>query len=115
MPEHHCLVTGANGFLGMNLVEQLTKARWRVIALCQPGTDFQYLRRFPVDLVECDIRDAASVVSAVPEKVEAVFHTAAVTSLWSRRRAVQREVNVAGTRNVVRACLDREVDKLIHT
>jgi nucleoside-diphosphate-sugar epimerase len=37
---HHCLVTGANGFLGMNLIEQLTKDNWRVIALCQPGTEF---------------------------------------------------------------------------
>lgn len=115
MLEHHCLVTGANGFLGMNLVEQLTKARRRVIALCQPGTDFRCLGRFPVDLIECDIRDAASVASAIPQKLKAVFHTAAITSLWSRQRAVQREVNVAGTRHVVHACLQREVRKLIHT
>lgn len=115
MLDRHCVVTGANGFLGINLVEQLIKARWRVIALCQPGTDLQYLRPFPVDLAECDIRDGASVASAIPQKVEAVFHTAAVTSLWSRRRAIQREVNVAGTRNIVHACLQREVRKLIHT
>jgi dihydroflavonol-4-reductase len=115
MFEHHCLVTGANGFLGLNLVEQLTKERWRVVALCQPRTDFQYLGQFPVDRVECDIRDAISLASAIPQKVEAVFHTAAITSLWSRQRTIQREVNVLGTRNVVRACLQREVGKLIHT
>jgi nucleoside-diphosphate-sugar epimerase len=115
MLERHCLVTGANGFLGMNLVEQLAKEKWRVTALCQPGTDCQHLGHFPVDLVECDIRDAAAVASAIPRKAEAVFHTAAITSLWSRQRAVQREVNVAGTCNVVDACLQREVRKLIHT
>jgi nucleoside-diphosphate-sugar epimerase len=62
-----------------------------------------------------DIRDAGCVASAIPQNAEAVFHTAAVTSLWSRRRAVQREVNVSGTRNIVDACLQREVHKLIHT
>lgn len=115
MLERHCVVTGANGFLGMNLVEQLIKEKWRVIALCQPGTDFRYLRHFPIDLIEGDIRDADFVASAVPQNAAAVFHTAAVTSLWSRRRAVQREVNVSGTRNIVRACLQREVRKFIHT
>lgn len=115
MAERYCLVTGANGFLGLNLVEQLTKEKWRVTALCKPGTNFRYLSRFPVDLVEGDICDAARLASAIPLKAEVVFHTAAITSLWSRQRTLQKEVNVAGTRNVVRACLQREVRKLIHT
>jgi nucleoside-diphosphate-sugar epimerase len=115
MPERHCLVTGANGFLGLNLVEQLTKENWRVTALCKPGTDFQYLWQFPVHLIEGDICDAAFVASSIPQKAEAVFHTAAITSLWSRQRGIQEQVNVAGTRNIVRACLHREVRKLVHT
>jgi dihydroflavonol-4-reductase len=44
-----------------------------------------------------------------------VFHTAAITSLWSRRRTLQEEVNVTGTHNLVRACLVRGVRRLIHT
>jgi nucleoside-diphosphate-sugar epimerase len=115
MPDRDCLVTGAAGFLGLNLVEQLTKKNRQVTALCKPGTDLQYLRKFPVDLVEGDICDAAFLVSVIPGKVEAVFHTAASTSLWWRQRAIQQEVNVAGTRNIVRACLYREVRKLVHT
>jgi dihydroflavonol-4-reductase len=62
MSERRCLVTGANGFLGLNLVKQLTKQNWRVTALCKPRTDVQYLRQFPVDLIEGDICDAAVLV-----------------------------------------------------
>lgn len=115
MAEPCCLVTGANGFLGLNLVEQLVQHGWRVFALCQPGTDIRYLRQFPVELVEGDICDAGRLTAAIPRRTDAVFHTAASTSLWSKHRAVQEKVNVAGTHNVVGACRDRGVRKLIHT
>ena len=115
MSERRCLVTGANGFLGLNLVEQLTRQNWRVSALCKPRTDVQYLRQFPVELIEGDICDAGVLAPAIPQNTEAVFHTAAVTSLWSKRRAIQQQVNVIGTHNVVRACLHRQVRKLVHT
>lgn len=110
-----CVVTGANGFLGLNLVEQLTRLGWRVTALCQPGSERRIVRRFPVDIVEADILDLQSVRRAIPEQVDAVFHTAASTSLWSRQRRQQMMVNADGTRNVAAVCLEKCVQCLIHT
>ena len=49
------LITGATGFLGLNLVRQFTDAGWEVIALHRPGSELKYLRRFPVRLIEATL------------------------------------------------------------
>src|SRR5262249_23475695 len=52
---------------------------------------------------------------AIPERVDAVFHTAGSSNLWSRGNAAQRATNVGGTRNVVAAALARKARKLVFT
>jgi nucleoside-diphosphate-sugar epimerase len=109
------LITGANGFLGLNLVEQACQRGWRVIGLVQPRSERKYVSRFGVELLEGDILDIGSLRSALPMDVDAVLHTAASTSVWSRRNALQMRVNVEGTRNVCQACMERGAKRLIHT
>jgi nucleoside-diphosphate-sugar epimerase len=108
-------ITGANGFLGLNLVEQACSRGWRVLGLIQPRSEREYIHRFPVELAEGDILDLDSLRTAMPPDVDAVFHTAANLSVWSARRAEQMRVNVEGTRNVCRACLERGAKRLVHT
>ena len=108
-------VTGANGFLGLNIVEQLVASGWRVIGFCQPGTERRYIRQFGIDIAEGDILDPASLQAAVPEGVDAVIHTAASTSIWSRNNGLQTRINVEGTRNVCKACLEKGAKRLVHT
>src|SRR3954451_23508421 len=108
-------VTGATGFLGLNLVEQLTGLGWTAVALHRPTSDLTYLKRFPVRLVEGAVEDAASLERAVPEGVDAVFHAAADVTFWSRHRERQTRTNVDGTRNVVAAALRRGARKVVHT
>jgi nucleoside-diphosphate-sugar epimerase len=107
-------VTGATGFLGLNLVERLTADGWQVIALHRATSDLTYLKRFPVELAEGTIEDANSLGRALPRSVDVIFHVAGDVSFWSRHRARQTRTNVDGTRNVVAAALDRRV-KLVHT
>ena len=47
-PPRTAFVTGATGFLGLNLVGQLGEAGWEVVALHRPQSDLKYLQRFPV-------------------------------------------------------------------
>lgn len=108
-------VTGANGFLGLNLVEQLVASGWTVVGMCLPHTDVARLARFPATIVEGDITVASSVETAMPESLDAVFHTAAMTSIWARLDEVQTRVNVEGTRNVARASLRKGARRLVHT
>lgn len=108
-------VTGATGFLGLNLVEELLAQGWRVTALHRASSDLKYLRRLPAVRAVGDVTDAPSVRRAMPLGVDAVFHVAGDTSLWSRRDAEQDRVNVAGTRNVVGAALEKRARRFVHT
>jgi dihydroflavonol-4-reductase len=95
------LVTGATGFLGLNLVERLCAEGWEVRALVRPGADAARLRRFPVAAItEADVADPAAVARAFRapgggggRPPDGVFHAAAVTSPWPRRAAPQARVN----------------------
>lgn len=108
-------VTGATGFLGLNLVEVLLAQGWRVIALHRAGSDLAYLRRLPAERVVGDVTDAASVRRALPREVDAVFHVAGDTGLWAGNNAAQDRVNVNGTRNVVGAALEKRARRFVHT
>lgn len=108
-------VTGATGFLGLNLVEELLAQGWRVIALHRASSDLKYLRRLPAVRAVGDVTDAPSVRRAMPQGVDAVFHVAGDTSLWSSQNAAQDRVNVDGTRNVVGAALEKRARRFVHT
>lgn len=108
-------VTGATGFVGLNLVEVLLEQGWRVVAMHRPSSELDQLTRFAgVERVVGDVTDLRSVRDALPGQVDCVFHTAGNTSLWTRARVEQLKVNVRGTRNVVRAALDRGARRLVH-
>ena len=115
MAERRAFVTGGTGFLGLNLVEQLTAQGWQVSALHRRSSDVRLLSRFPVRVVEGDILEPESLRRAVPQRVDAVFHVAADTSMWSGNNARQTRINVEGTRNVVAAALAAGAGRLIHT
>ena len=59
-------VTGATGFLGVNLVEQLCAAGWQVIALHRHTSSTTWLRAFPARTVVGDILDARTLLAAMP-------------------------------------------------
>lgn len=108
-------VTGATGFVGLNLVEELARQGWRVIALHRTGSDTRHLQRLPAERVAGDITDAGSVLRAMPPGVDAVFHVAGDTNLWSRNNAAQDRVNIDGTRHLVDAALERGAKRFLHT
>ena len=108
-------VTGATGFLGLNLIESLTRGGWHVVALHRPTSDLTYLKRFPVRAVDGALEDRGSLLAALPEGVDAVFHTAADVTFWSRHRIRQTRTNVGGTRNVVAVALERHARRFVHT
>jgi dihydroflavonol-4-reductase len=108
-------VTGSAGFLGLNLVEELLKQKWQVIAMHLPSDNLKYLSKLNVTLVSGDIIDYNSLLSILPQNTDAVFHTAGITSMWNKHNKLQHKVNVNGTQNVVNACLEKTVKKLIFT
>lgn len=95
------LVTGASGFLGNALARRL-KAR-----------GFSRSEAVGVDWVKGDVADAAAIKAAV-KGCDVVFHTAARVGLWGSYEDFRR-ANVEGTRNVLDACREAGVRRLVFT
>ena len=108
-------VTGGTGFVGMNLIEQLDRAGWHITALHRPGADLQRLSSYDVNWMAGDLLHEDSILEAMPEGVDVVFHVAGSTNVWSRNNAEQTRVNVDGTRHVASAAMSRHAGRLVHT
>lgn len=108
-------VTGATGFLGLNLVEELCAAGYAVTALHRPTSDLRFLERFDARRVVGTITDKASLEAAMEEGLDAVFHVAANVNVWARNNAVQTRDNVDGTRNMVQVALAKGVKRFVLT
>lgn len=118
------LVTGAGGFVGSHLVEQLLQRGANVRAFVHYNS--QNLRghldtlppavQHEIEVVAGDVRDAYTVRQAV-RGTDIVFHLAASIAIpysyQSPADAVQ--TNVIGTLNVSQSALDLGVSRLVHT
>jgi len=107
----HALVTGANGFLGRYIVEQLLARGDRVRAFVR--RDAPELTAIGAEIARGDVRDLPTVVAAVAG-VDAVFHVAAIAGIWGKQKDFW-EVNVDGTMHVIEACYVNQVKKLVYT
>lgn len=108
-------VTGASGFVGANLVRELAGNGWQVTALVRESSPREDIEALDVELCVGDLTRDGSVQAAMPPRVDCVFHVAASTNVWSKHNALQTAVNVTGTQNVVRAALNRQAGRLVHT
>jgi nucleoside-diphosphate-sugar epimerase len=105
------LVTGANGFLGSHLVRQLLDRGYEVTAMTRRSDEM--LSSLNVKTIHGDIRSFENVLKACEDQ-EVVFHTAAISGIWGPWKLFHG-TNTIGTRNVVEACLQNKVTKLIYT
>lgn len=105
-------MTGGSGLLGSHLVEQLLRRGRKVRALLRAGAEASWLRTQPVELVEGDLTDAASLRRAC-QGVNIVYHAAARVGDWGPWAEFQR-ISVEGTRHLVDAASRAGVKRLLH-
>ena len=120
------LVTGAGGFIGSHLVEELLKSGCKVKALVKYNSrNFwgwmeeiyaDINNRKNLEIIPGDITDAVMVKKAL-EGCDAVFHLAALIAIPYSYSAPYSyvDVNVKGTLNVLQAGLECRVKKIVHT
>ncbi len=118
------LVTGAGGFIGSHLVEALVAQGARVRAFVHYNSrgDPGLLKSVPaetlsqMELIAGDLRDPQAIRQAV-KGAKTVFHLGAQISIpYSYRHPGEvAEVNLMGTLNVLQACRELEVERLVHT
>ena len=105
------VVTGVSGLVGANLARALL-AQGRVVrGLIH--RDRRAVQGLDIELVEGDVRDPASLRKSFAG-AEVVYHLAAHISLRLDSWAEVEAINVLGTRNVVQACLECGVRRLVH-
>jgi nucleoside-diphosphate-sugar epimerase len=95
------LVTGASGFLGSHVAEQLTKEGHDVRALVRKSSKRDFLERLErIEFAYGGIEDAGKVAEAV-KGVDAIVHSAGLVK--ARSPAEFHQTNVEGTRNLIDA------------
>ncbi len=108
------LVTGGTGHIGNVLIRELAAASKPVRALVLPGEDRSILDGVPVEWVEGDVLDPASLAAAFAG-VDTVYHLAGIISIMPGGDDLMRRVNVEGTRNVLAAARAAGVRRLVYT
>lgn len=116
------LVTGADGFIGSHLVQQLLAKGYNVRALAQYNS-FNYwgwLEDIPqnenLQIVTGDIRDP-NLCREIAQGCNIIFHLAALIAIPYSYVAPDSYVdtNIRGTLNILQAARDTKVDRIIVT
>lgn len=105
-------VTGGSGFIGGALIERLRKEGWEVRALARSESAAARVRDRGAEPVSGDLDDGDSL-RAGAEGCEVAFHSAAKLGDWGDPAEFER-LNVRGTANVIAACREAGVRRLVH-
>ena len=109
-----CVVTGATGHIGNVLVRELIENGYEVTAFIREGESIAPLQDLPVKICYGDVRNKESLKKAFIG-ADWVFHLAGLIDIGSGNKKMMYEVNVQGSKNVVQACKEEHVKKLIYT
>jgi nucleoside-diphosphate-sugar epimerase len=107
------LVTGANGFVGSEMVRLLRAQKIHARALVRSKSKGAELAALGAELVEGDLTQVESLARAM-EGVRGVYHIGAVYRETTISNETFFKVNAEGTRNVFEAAISRGVSRVIH-
>ena len=105
------LVTGGGGFLGKVIVKKLIQKKLNVTSFSRQW--YPELEALGVGQIQGDLCNKGDVIAAF-KGMDTIFHVAAKPGIWGDFQSYY-SVNVTGTENVLAACLENRVPRLIHT
>ena len=105
------VVTGASGFVGSHIVDELLLRGARVRAIVRRSSSRRWLDGKPVELVDAALEDAGALAVAL-EGADWIVHAAGL--IKARRAEEFHEVNVLGTERLVRAAADARVRRFLY-
>ncbi|WP_110954472.1 NAD-dependent epimerase/dehydratase family protein [Anaerosinus massiliensis] len=117
MKETIYLVTGATGFLGMNIAKKLAAQNKKMKVLVLAGDPVINYLPDQAEIVLGDLIDKTSLEKffTVPAHTEiVVIHCASIVSLSPDFSQKVYDINVTGTENIVDFCVAKKVKKLIY-
>jgi dihydroflavonol-4-reductase len=114
MEKHISVVTGATGRIGFPLCMELKKRGHFVRAFCRKSPVAEKLTPMVDEIVYGDLRDADSL-TAVFAGAEYVFHLGGIVAITTKLTPEIEAVNVGGTANVIQACGQCGIKRLVYT
>lgn len=108
------MITGAAGFIGNALARELLARNREVRVLVRPASDNSSLDGLNVEKAAGDILDVGSLIRAF-KGIDTVYHLAGKISIMPGDHALIRNINLRGTGNVIEACLECGVRRLVYT
>ncbi len=105
------LVTGGTGLLGSHLIKQLVSQDQKVYALYRT-TVGENPNDNKINWINADILDIVALENAM-ENMHHVYHCAGVISFDPEKKKELFKVNIEGTANVVNACINKKIQKLL--
>jgi farnesol dehydrogenase len=109
-----CLVTGATGFIGNRLVEELLKLGNEVHILARSKQKASQMFGNRVTVFDGDLWDL-DVIDDATRNCDTVFHLAAFANIWSKDKMLAYKTNVVGTKNILEAAFRNKVKKVVFT
>ncbi|HEX5151985.1 MAG TPA: NAD-dependent epimerase/dehydratase family protein [Parafilimonas sp.] len=103
-------ITGATGLLGSYLLKELAEQDRKIKALYRNEIPFNDKN---IDWIKGDISDI-SLLEEILAGVDEVYHCAGKVSFNPKDKQELFKTNIEGTANVVNACLNAGVRKLVH-
>ena len=100
-------VTGATGFVGSTLVDDLINRGYKVKCAMRKSSNLRWLKDKNVELCEVDLFDIDSIKKAM-EGCNYIFHLAGVLFAQSEKEFV--EGNIRSTENMIRAAKELNID-----
>lgn len=104
-------ITGGGGFLGKAIIRNLLKENYEVISYSR--NDYPELKSLGVEHRQGDLSDKNRLTAAMKD-CQAVIHTAAKAGIWGPYQEFY-QANVIGTQNVLTACRENHIDRLVYT
>lgn len=107
------LITGATGFIGSHLAEELHRRGHTIRCLIRKGSDLKWIKDLPVEYVEGDYADIESLKKAV-SGVDLIYHAAGVTK--SKTKQGYFTGNLTPTVNMLKAVSisNKNLKRFIH-
>ena len=106
------LITGASGFIGSNLACNLSK-NYQIRLFMKKESTHPFLENIKCEKTYGNLEDISSLKEAL-KGIDTVFHAAAYISFKKSDFEKGYQINVAGTRNLLDACLTAGVFKVVH-
>jgi farnesol dehydrogenase len=104
------LVTGGTGYLGRAVVSALAARGHDLVIFARSASR----SGLPGTAVDGDIRDRAALERAAAG-CDAISHSAALVSIWRRRREDFDDINVGGLRNVLAVAATLRTPRVLYT